>query len=475
MNEKSLEKSPSSYIIRWNGLLFDIDPAVFSRLSRKFSNLLKDNPKEYIIEKNYDYPTIVPFINACQLKSFDVNRTNAFDLLEISKEWEASSLESYVQAFIDQNKLQKSEKPDILGILLEKIELNTDGNSDWKKIADYINSSMKDERFQLLPPEVVFRILSYAELKGLNQRLLIQYIVKVIESNPENAIPLVLHIDFSQLDSSELEIIMGCRRLHEQNLGFFLSSSLTSLANKTNLAITNHEKYHNIQIQSMKTNTENKCREIMSQTKQQLSLEMEEIIDEIERQQIILNELTSQVQEHKIKIAMGDRKVVSKRSMSATSEIQLIMNNINKEFNDFTKEIDDRLIKFDQDMERIKQQAGESATEYFREAARNSEKSFDRTRIQLEDLSERGINLEKQIHQTTALVADIKSLLLSKIIRDKMRQSHFLRRTNNKYQLFSESIWNISPQKVTEAEAQIKDLESQIDKYCPPRQGIKQI
>ena len=74
------------------------------------------------------------------------------------------------------------------------------------------------------------------------------------------------------------------------------------------------------------------------------------------------------------------------------------------------------------------------------------------------------------------LAADIdnlKSILLAKIIRDKIRSDKYIRDSEHRFDLFNDDIpsWNQTADQARKAEEFIVNLEAKLDKLCPIRGG----
>jgi len=459
------------YVFWWNDKMYEVDPDVFSKLSKKFNIVREQNPTQFIVSDLLTQDTFEAFIAACQFKPFDVNKNNCFQLLSLAVEWKVASLESFVKRYIQEHQL-KEVVEDHLGILIEKIKNNMDNHSHWAAVAKNVNGALADERFLTVPAEVIFQILAIGDKKGINQRLLIDFVMKLFDIDPPKAIPLILRLDFSQMTKEEIERIYLCRKVHEQNISFFIASSLSAASNKSTISVENSQKRRDIELQVIKAHIKRSREQKLAKLSQDYQKEIEEIQEEISRQQTLINMLEGAIKTHKESMEAEEKKQRLRRIPIATEDLERIKSACNEQLTQTRETNNKYLASFIERMNSLVLETPRASRAFFADAAAKSDSETTRARSSLLGLEYDANEATNVVSEAKSQLKNLRSVLCAKVIRDKFRFDQFLRRKQNIYRVFDqeEGIWRITGRDVQNAEEELKQIEARIDKLCPIRQ-----
>ena len=460
------------YVFWFNEKMYEVDGDTFAKVSKKFEEVRQEHPNQYIVTDNWSTETFEAFLAACQLKPFDVNKNNAFELRNLAIEWKVTTLLNFVDNYIKSNDLIQKPPPDYLGILLEHVANNCDNYQDWANVAQDFSKAISDLRFEKVPAEVIFQILAIADRKGVNQRELIDFFMKLFAKDPTKAIPLMLRLDWSAMTPEEKEVIYSNRLTHDQNISFFIASSLSAVDNKVEIDIRNMQKRREIEMTVLKNNIRRK-REIELKNRSELyKQEAEELRNEIERQQRLIDILEDKVKSHVDKLDSEERKVMARRTPIADDALERINSAVNKEIQKLEEDADKQKMDFYARMDRLAFESPRSARAFFQRAAEKSESETTRAQSLLKSLQKIVADQEEIVKKSKAESASISSMLCAKIVKDKFRYDSFLRRTTPRHKAFEGGkFWGTSPASVKASEEELTKIEAQIDKLCPLRQS----
>jgi flagellar hook-basal body complex protein FliE len=447
-------------------------------MSTKFAEILKQKPTNYRVKE-----TILPsifeiFINACQLKNFDVEKSNVFQLMDLAKEWGVISLQKYLDDYIKKNKLVRKDIADYLAILQENIEKKCDSSSDWSNVAHILQDIIDDERLLEIPPEVFLRILSIAETCGFeitkeNRLKLIGFAMKLLDEHPENVAPLILRLDFSLIKPEQLRKIYACKQLHDHNIGYFLEMSLSALANKTEYAFAKNEILNKQFLQTALIEQKRKYNSLTEKLNKDFDKQVDDIIDEVDRQQDLLDDLHKAVDNTEKR--MNDAEKKSNEMIEGIEEDRIvgIVENAEKTIDNLSKEVDERLNKYMNDLKEQSLDAENIAKRHFTLAAATGSNPYDTHNGTVEDLIKFGGEIREKEEDIMKEIKDIHRLIAAKVVRDKLRFDQFLRRTRGKFQAFEEEpqIWGLGSALVHDTEKTLLAMEKRLDELCPVRES----
>ena len=470
------------YILWWNDKPFEVDKEVFARFSKKFKKDIEkaenENQMDIIVNnregERVDDDTFIAFINACQLKPFDINKKNVYDLqfLASDNQWDVASLRQYVDDYIVKNNLQPPEQTDYLQILLDHVESECDDYKDWSNVANNINRYLKDERFEKVPPDVIYEILDIADKRGLPSDNLVQFVKKMLTKNVDTAIPLLLRVDFDKFTLEDLDRIYSTPEVHTSNINFFTASALSSLQNKNSLTIQKRKRHHELEYKCLEYALDKMCETKRKELETEYKDDIEEIKDEIFRQQAIIDKLRERIDEHQRRVALAEKKQLSRRTPLDAKALQDMHNAVRYELRQMENELDAALNDHEAKMQHYVVDAQNMAEKFFTEEMAKSKNEINQIQSQLNQLLDSGKDLQQDVDAVNWQLGEARKSLCAKIVRDKIRYDKFLRKTTNRFRIFDTEprIFNLAPSDIKKAEEFIIMIDKRIDSYCPLRQ-----
>ena len=476
MSRHSKYEPPSDFSLWCNERVHSFPAATFSRVSKKCAALVKANDYQGAIDHPVKEETFNAFSDACRLKPFKVTLTNAFELLDLAREWGIPSLEAFVRGYIKQKGLIVIDDDDYLTLLLQHAPDSTkDISSAIAGVARNFNKYLRDERLAEVHPEHLFKVLIQAEHRKIDQQLLIDFVMKLLESQPEKAVPLCLRIDFDRLTSDQIETIFQTREIHEQAMGYFIANALSSARDKQQYDLTESEQVYIKEIQDI--------REYILKHR---TVALAKIQDEFEDELRGLNELIES----------------QKKQLEELREIRI------KQLEDIDQEslaFEEQMKKFDRELERItdivekKMEMAEKRRALLRSkvnAAIIPLREFFENR--LEDISGNDVHrrnlmqkaiyemrdaflqkhdeitnminqLEQDIQAIHNRIMETRATTAAKIVSDQLQRDYFIRNIDRRFDVFNVDppIWELTSDQVREAEEIVQKLEFRIRDSCP--------
>jgi len=469
--KKQTKGTKKGYYILYKDQAIKIDPDVFSKLSKKFEDIYRTNPEKYVFDEHISDETFKAFISSCQLQPFSIQPLYALELLELARKWEVASLELYTKGICDSNGIVYRPRNDPLGLLIQHMDENCETSSDIEAVANILNDLFEDDRLSDLEPEILFRIVTIAEKKDLDQNKLKKFVIRLIRSCPESAVLLVLKINFDLLSEDDVDLIFHCPEMHEISINFFVAAALSSIRRKANMSINELDKKHKNTILSFVTRMEEERDRIENKMKDEHDAQLDEIMNILEEQHRVIEELTDILTEQAQKLENGP---LSSSALSDENAIKM-QDDTRLKMKKFVQVVEDVL------QERKKEALGGiqksvSAVEHkWVEDAADPEKVLKETEQEIEISLQ---TCEKQEEDIDALVKDlteIKATLCAKIVKDKIRFDKGRRMTEDRFLIFDEDpeTWMPSPSEVHSGESFLNGLDQRIDQECPIRGATK--
>ena len=470
------------YILWWNDRPYEVDKEVFARFSKKFKRDLEkpDNQNQMDIVVNnargerVEEDTFIAFVNACQLKPFDVNKRNVYDLLHLASErqWDVASLRAYIDDYIIKNKIDPPEVKDYLQILLDHVESEVDTKEDWENVANNINGYLADDRFEMVPPDVIYEILDIADKKGLSSDGLVNFVKKMLVKNPDTAIPLLLRVDFEKFTPDDLDRIYTQPEVHSLNINFFTASALSALQNKNTITIQKRKRQQILEFKCLEYALDKMCEDNRKQIETEYRDEVDEIKDEIFRQQAIIDKLRERIDEHQRRVALAEKKQLSRRTPLDAKALQDMHNAVRFELRQMENELDQALNAHDAKMQHFVVDAQAMAEKFFTEEMAKSSNQITQVQSQLNQLIDTGKDLQQDVDAVNWQLGEARKSLCAKIVRDKIRYDKFLRKTTNRFRIFDQEprLFNLAAADIKKAEEFIVMVDKRVDSYCPLRQ-----
>jgi len=462
------------YQIIYGSEIFYVNPKTFSRMSGRFNQIFIQNPEKYIVEStNMPVDVFQVFVTACQLQTFTASPENVWELRQLGEEWEVPSLIKYCNTYLDTNKIQDVPAPDIVSQLIKSIERNDESQISIgiRLASSKFQQVLADPRFQTIPTDVIYKILSLIETRPDHQKAFITFVMKLLPQNPEIAVPLVLRMNFDLLDEEDYNLLFCNGEIHEQNINYFTARSTsminTSVNQKLNIARTRFDKDH----AGKKEHYSNLFKTLFDTTEQSRENDLDKIRLRLVQQQEDLNDLAG-VLELQRSLLIEQAKIAHK----APSNKELFF----KAKEDIVGQIRSTkvqmLSKVKQDKEDLEKEMQKLISESQQRIAQNSKASetHDTPSMQkMEDLRNRFKQSNDRLDQIQTDLKVIRATVAAKLVRDKLRGDKFLRKIENRFMLFEESpgVWDLSKEDVLEAEARIDMIEHRIEEKCPIRKS----
>lgn len=473
------------YILWWNDRAYEIDATVFARFSKKFKRDLQNpdnqNQMDIIVNNSrgerVEEETFIAFVKACQLQPFDVTKKNVYELafLASQNQWDVASLRTYIDEYIAKNKIDPPEVKDYLQILLDHLESNVDTPEDWKNVADNINAALADERFEQVPPDVIYEILDIADRKCLSSDGLVAFVRKMLTINPQTAVPLLLRCDFDKFELNERATIFANPDVHNMNINFFTASAISALQNKNTITIAKRKRQQMLEFKCLEIALNKMVEEHTKELQEQYNDEINEIKDEIYRQQAIIDKLTDRINSHKQRILTAERKQASRRQPIDAKALQDLQNSVRRELREMENSLEAQLNDHEKNMQRFLVDAEEMAEKFFTEAAAKSSNEVNKVASKLNQIALDGKDIEQNVLAVKDLLGKVRSSMCAKIVRDKIRFDKFLRKTTNKFRIFEKDpkIFNLTSNDVKASEEALIQMDRRIEAYCPLRNQPK--
>ena len=447
---------------------YPINPILFSKMSTKFLMESKNKPDELIIEDNHTPWIFLTFIAACQQRTVTTSYDEIDELNEIATEWGAPSLQNFCQKYKEKNLLINEPEINYLNLLISKLEKKEDSTEEIINLSKFLKFYLNKEEFLRIPTLVFYKILNLSEKRGLDQNLLINCILKKLETYTSSAVPLVLRINFDYLNSNDYSIIFGYNKIHEQNINFFVAMSLSSINENTLRNVESLKTRFKRDVEEITKNIEIENNNIFEKAKKARLKDFNKIKIALAQQQSTMDDLFEVLETQKI--ALNDSIERSKKIPSndqlqqrAKFEITKTIAKVGKIINDNINEAD---IKAQEKLKLIlneNQQLLDNALNGLgdidiksRERMLKSQESLNKTNNKL--------NIMKKQLNT------IQSVMATKVVQDKFKLDKFIRNTENKSLIFNQEpgIWNVTFEEFEISNNEIlKEIEKRIEKLCP--------
>ena len=502
-------KSPAlqvkTFTLWCNNKRHDFDAEIFAKMSRKASILIREGQIQGIIEKRVRQETFDAFVAACQLKAFKVTATNAFELKELAVDWGVASLETFVNNYIRSKNLKPQTKVDHLGILIDHLDNGIDDPNDVLAVANFVNDALRDERFERVPPEVIFKILIASDQKRvdekekdplqeetkpdhqiLDQQLLIKFTLQLLK-DPQlvtSAIPLTLMIDFKLLTKEQREFIFQKKEMHENNIGYFVANSMSATRNKAERELMQSEARLLSDLNALRENLKQHQRSNAAKLKKEQDESLGDLKEALLKQQETIKDLQDDGVKFETKLDEDNEEhdkrfqgmkdllnqidqYTSQRNSIATEKEVLIKDQVAEQLAPLKAELDDEVKKLAMD---DAMQCAELEQKLMRLIEEDKKK--------LRQLASRVDDCTEDVDNTNVELSDIKATLAAKIVHDRLRFDKFLRKTDDRFAVFIKSesepgVWDLAPEKVAQAEQFVIQIENIVDTNCPIRGSYK--
>ena len=405
------------------------------------------------------------FVSACELQNFRLTTSNVFQLLNMAVEWEVKSLVNFCQEFVITKRLKPLASVNPVNSFFTKYATGKASHNDILKFTSHINDAFLDDRMLSLSPEVLFEIIINAKPKTIDEQKFVTFVMRLLELKPSTAGPLILLLNRELLTPKQQGRIARSRKIHEQNVQFFVGWTMSHIRNETENSIralflaiqermseVSHEyEAHcdrrakklgrGIQacVASLKKEVEENERRLNAMI-HAVKLEAQEFDNEKKEFQAKLNALKCELRD------LNDTCALIRRH-SAKYSVKL---SVQEEVTTLKRELEEKITA-----------ASKAHADACERILTNHKNDIIEQQTHIDKMFMKG---EKLLHVESTLTDDInnlKSILLAKIIRDKIRNDDYIRDCRP---VFAQT----SPQQ-KRAEEFITAFEAKLEKTCPIR------
>ncbi|OHT04511.1 hypothetical protein TRFO_28025 [Tritrichomonas foetus] len=502
-------KSPTlqirTFSLWCNNKRYDFEAEVFAKMSRKCAQLVREGQTQGIIERRIRTETFDAFVAACQLKAFKVTATNAYELKNLAIEWGVSSLETFVDNYIKSKNLRPPSRIDHLGVLIDHLDHGIDDPNDILAVANNVNDALRDDRFERVAPEVIFKILIASDQKRqdlqqadplqdppkpdhqiLDQQLLIKFTLNLMK-DPQlitSAIPLTLMIDFKLLTKEQRDFIFQCKEMHEQNIGYFVAHSMSATRNKAERELAQSEAQLLTDLNALRENLKQHQRSNAAKLKKEQEESIGDLKEALLKQQETIKDLQDRGVEFESQLDADadkheDRFQKMKGILDEIDQYTSQRNSIATDKEVLIKgQVADQLAPLKQELnEQVKKLSLDDATRCA-ELEERLIRLVDGEKKRLRQLATRIDDSTEDVDTTNVELSDIKATLAAKIVHDRLRFDKFLRKTDDRFAVFIKTdtepgVWDLAPERVAQAEQFVVQIENIVDANCPIRGGGK--
>lgn len=466
-----------SFTLKRGTCSYTFENDIFMKMSKKCQRLIADGITEETIQQQIRPDTFEAFYLACTLRPFKVTSQNAYELKKLSEDWEVNSLLKFVNEYIDKKGLQPPPEVDFLGILLDHLKNNVDDPKDVENVSVYINHALEDPRLAELPPEVIFRVVNQADPDQVCMDKLTTFTLHLFETKPTSAVPLVLLLDFDHMPKEQRDVIFQNKDVHELNIGYFLIQALSSARNKAekdlNAAKTELENKLNDIRDNVKDDQDETFRRVKSKQEGELN-KLQEQLDEMAKSLEELEE-NAKAQRTTVEAAGQQHEKTFGELTTKLTTIDELIEKRNAESKgaseQVAQEVAQQMDQLREEMDGTVQKSKQEDAARVRKLETDAKEVIDGEQKRLKELKKSADDLVNMLNGTNNNLYDLKAKLAAKIVRDRLRYDKFIRKTDNRFELFTQEpgLWGLKEDAVQGAEQFIQEIEDQVDKFCPIR------
>jgi hypothetical protein len=464
-----------TFILRFNSQSYEIPVDIFIRSSKKAARLVRSGSYRGRIARQVDPETLAAFISACQLKQFRVTVQNAFELLDLAKDWEISSVEAFVGNFIASRNLKREETRDPLGILLGHLAEGMDVAVDIDAVANHMNRYLNDDRLLDLPPEVIFQLILLAEQRDLSPSLVVDFFFKLLSVNPSKAIALCLRMDFGRITDEQRAKIFSSPQMHDMALGYFTATAMSATRDEASRGLGRLEELFEKDMTSLRNYIKKQSIRGLKEVEREYKRSVKQLSDLIENQRGQIEELRRLKSEQDLRMLGEDERfqdqmkilrgvlderasVIRRRQAIVDHRKQAIAKEIGAQVDTLRHEIQKRLVTIRNGADRRRQHLNAQAEADVQELQRL-----------LANLRQSRELRGQQIDLEARSVGEAQAVLAAKIVHDQVRFDHYLRDVRRRFQVFqgANRLWDLTSDMVKNGEQLVRDIEKRTANACP--------
>jgi hypothetical protein len=464
-----------TFTLRFNSQSYDVPVEIFIRSSKKAARLVRAGSFRGRIARQVDPETLAAFISACQLQQFRVTVRNAFELLDLAKDWEISSLEAFVGNFIASRNLKREETRDPLGILLGHLVEGMDVAVDVDAVANHMNRYLNDDRLLDLPPEVLFQLILLAEQRDLAPSLVVDFFFKLLAIDPSKAIALCLRIDFGRISDEQRLKIFSSPQVHELALGYFTATSMSATRDEASRGLGRLEELFEKDMVSLRSYIKKQAFRGLNDVEREYKKSVRQLSDLIENQRGQIEELRRLKSELDARMLTEDERfqnqmnelrevldekgsIIRRRQAIVDHRKQVIAREIGSQVDSLRHEIQRRLVTVRNSADRRRQSLNVQAE--------NGVKELQKILANVHRSRElRG----QQIDLEFRAVGEARAVLAAKIVHDQVRFDHYLSDVRKRFQVFqgANRLWDLTSDMVKSGEQLVREIEKKTANTCP--------
>lgn len=468
-----------------NGQKEELNCKAFAKLSKSVKDLVDNSQYSAEINRPISQEAAETFLSACRGEQFRLTPETAPELLYIANEWQIESLEQYVLKYMIAKGLNTDiELPnrDYLQELVDKCDDHLASDFVFDQVARNLNDYFEDSRLSELNVEALFRVILIADNKySLDQEKYRTFVLKLYEENIYVAVPLIMKLNFTKLTAKQERTVIENPETFNQNINYFIALAVASTRNiaenqrknlidnvknnietiQTDLRAKRHEDARNVH---------EKYKERMDKLKQTMAEQKRQI------------EAVKEYREDQTKRREEENALFEKQTEELRSRMQKEKQEVNYQKKRMEKMKDDAKDEFCNQMTPVQSRFEESLKEEANNCLRrqdslrtNIQEPLDKLQVDVKSGTEMVDGLRNRLKDLQIDLADKRTALAAKMVKDFLRYDGFVRRTNKRFQLFQDmNIWSLSPNSVKNAEVDINQIERRLDKLCPIRHNVTQ-
>ena len=464
-----------------NNKKFELIASIFAQLSKQAALLMEAGIYEGDIIPRVRPESFTTFVAVCQLQPFKISSSCVFELEMLANDWEVPSLLKYCDDYIKSRNLERPPDEDYLGQLLDHLSKGIQDPNDVPAVANMVNLALQDDRFMKVPPETIFQILLTAESRGVDEQLLINFVMRTFEIEPTTAVPLVLLCNFDLFTPEQRDKLFQSREMHEQSLGFFIAESISATTNRIAKQLSLTERIQQASIADLKAKLQTTQKTPSNNIHEEGRTDVLELKKHLAKQQNIIDGLIKDTEDVDLEIKMNteDQKEDLNKVRQELAELDETMENSGTKIATLT---DEALQNTKQEIENIRKDIEQRLNNLEKQNTLTTEKMrndliqpMKSYKTRLAASKSDATTLEELLKTTINEVADLQAVTAAKIVRDRLKHDEVVRKIEERFSIFEneDSLWGLTPQQVQEAEEFINMIEKRVEQSCPIRKDME--
>lgn len=447
--------------------VYPVDATLFSKMSAKFQQAFKEDNEQMTVEDDYSPSVFLSFVVACQQRTAYTSHDEVNDLLSLAQEWGAPQVEKFCMGYINKYGIGSVPDENHLEMLFKRLENKEECSTEMQNVARNINYYLKDESFSSLPTHIFYRILTLAEKNGVDPRSLIECVIKKLKESPLTTVPLILRINFDELTEDEYEQLFGAPQIHEQNINFYTSLSLSSIYENTCYQLDKLNRLFKNDVDKTLQNIDKDAQKIFNKASVARKEDFDRIDYALSTQQARIDDLKKVLASQKAELinAVERAKDIPSNEQLQKRAIFSIKKNITKFGKVIGEIIDDGEAKANDMLNEI-------LDKYYKKLCKAMENLGDKDPSKNPHVHSASSRMQKLLEESRRVnksMAEVRAFLAAKILRDKLRVDNALRKADKRFLLFEDKpgVWDVPVDAAVQAEKVLLSLEDQLESFRP--------